>query len=297
MRRTALYLLISSICLLPAFAQQDTQPQQTPAEALAASSQTTPGQAAPSPKLPIVNRWDFFTGYTYLTTTNIGISQQGYNTSFGMNVNRWLGLGIDAGLYGGQNPITFDNTTLKGQVESILANCTIEPCYPAPAVLPSLSKLYAPTSLSTETLAIGPQLNLYRSKQSTLFVRPGLGIIHEQANINVVSVQQQVSRLCSYSHGFCATPEGMQVLSTFSAVNNPSMSDSVLFYGGGAGFDANLTKFIGLRFSVDYVRCHLFPNLLTWQNNVRFSIGPTWRFGDITVPLRQPKEPKQPKQP
>jgi hypothetical protein len=164
-------------------------------------------------------------------------------------------------------------------------------------VLPSLSKLYAPTNLGTETLAIGPQFNLRRVKESTLFLRPGLGLIHEDANTNQASVEQQVTSLCVYSHGFCTTAEGMQVLKTLSAVSNPSMSDSVLFYGVGGGFDVNVTKFMGIRFTTDYVRCHLFPNLLAWQNNVRFSIGPTWRFGDITTPLRQPKEPKQPKHP
>ncbi|MGA3212519.1 MAG: hypothetical protein ABSD20_14525 [Terriglobales bacterium] len=298
MQRIAFHILVLLILLLPGFAQQDqannTQPQQAPMQATSTSNPATP-----APKLPIVNRWDFFTGYTYLSSTNIGVSQSGYNSSFGMNVNRWLGVGIDGGLYGGSNRLTFDNTVLKGQVESILNNCTVQPCFPAPAVLPVLSTLYAPTNLSTQTLAIGPQFNLRRAKESTLFVRPGLGIIHEQANINQASVQEQATRLCEFPRGaFCASQEGMEILKTLSQVAaNPSMSDTVWFYGVGGGFDVNFTKFIGLRFSTDYVRAHLFPNLLTWQNNVRFSIGPTWRFGNITTPLRQPKEPKQPKQP
>jgi hypothetical protein len=49
----------------------------------------------------------------------------------------------------------------------------------------------------------------------------------------------------------------------------------------GGGFDVNATKHVGLRFSVDWARTHLFSNLLNQQNNIRFSVGPTWKWGEL----------------
>jgi hypothetical protein len=125
-------------------------------------------------------------------------------------------------------------------------------------------------------------------------------MIHEDANINVSSVDTQATNFCNAPRNvnFCRSNEGAAVIGTLTtSINQPNLADTVPFYGVGGGIDINLKKYVGIRFSTDFVRTHLFPNLLPWQNNVRFSVGPTWKLGDITTPLRQPKEPKQPKQP
>jgi hypothetical protein len=59
------------------------------------------------------------------------------------------------------------------------------------------------------------------------------------------------------------------------------MNDTVAFYGFGGGFDYNASKHVGLRFSVDFVHTSLFSDLLNSRNAVRFSVGPTWKWGEL----------------
>jgi len=43
-----------------------------------------------------------------------------------------------------------------------------------------------------------------------------------------------------------------------------------------------LSRRVGMRVSVDYINTHLFSNLLTdRQNYFRFTIGPTFRWGQL----------------
>lgn len=59
-------------------------------------------------------------------------------------------------------------------------------------------------------------------------------------------------------------------------------TDTQLFFGLGGGFDINVSRLVGLRFATDWVNTHLFSNLLTnRQNDVRFSVGPTFRWGHL----------------
>lgn len=52
-------------------------------------------------------------------------------------------------------------------------------------------------------------------------------------------------------------------------------TDWTKFYGVGGGVDFNLTKHFALRVQADFVRDHLFDDLLKdSRNTVRFSIGP-----------------------
>ena len=64
-------------------------------------------------------------------------------------------------------------------------------------------------------------------------------------------------------------------------------NDSEIFYGAGGGVDLNLSKHLAVRAQMDFVRVGLFTDLLKGsQNNIRFSIGPTFRFGkNIQKPL------------
>lgn len=285
MKRALFLIFVLNALLLSSFAQETTVNQALMDAPQAGSAP----DSAPTEEVA-VNRWDLFTGYSYLTSPTISLGQNGFNASFGMNVNRWLGLGVDFGYFGGSTNLGLGNTVLQGQIENILGSCTTPPCFPPQAVLPTLANVYAPTSVKTFTFAAGPQINVRRVKESTLFVRPGLGMIHKSANINVDSVNAQIKGFCSTPTGefFCASNEGMAILGTLGgALKNPNMTDTEVFYGVGGGIDININHRVGVRFTTDYVLCHLFSNLLPTQQNIRFSIGPTWRFGDISKPLKK----------
>lgn len=59
------------------------------------------------------------------------------------------------------------------------------------------------------------------------------------------------------------------------------MTDTVAFYGFGGGADINAGKRVGIRFSADFVHTSLFSSLLNSRNAVRFSVGPTWKWGEL----------------
>ncbi len=56
-------------------------------------------------------------------------------------------------------------------------------------------------------------------------------------------------------------------------------ADWTYFYGIGGGIDFNVTRHVGLRVHADFVRDHLFSDLLNSRNSVRLSIGPTFHMG------------------
>jgi hypothetical protein len=99
-----------------------------------------------------VNRIIVFTGYSYLTTPSIGLSQNGFNTSFGMNANRWLGVGTDFSVFSGSTNLHFGDTTLGPQ---------LVPVTPAGFVT-ALSGFFAPVSATTYTWSAGPKYNLHK---------------------------------------------------------------------------------------------------------------------------------------
>ena len=57
-------------------------------------------------------------------------------------------------------------------------------------------------------------------------------------------------------------------------------SDRVMFYGFGGGFDWNVSRHFRLRIQADFVRDHLFKDLLRdSRNTIRIGIGPAFNFG------------------
>jgi hypothetical protein len=101
----------------------------------------------------------------------------------------------------------------------------------------------------------------------TLFVRPSIGAIRQRV-----------------------TPHPTDAFSTAvveELVPSGTKLDWQGFYGFGGGFDWYATHHFGLRMQSDLVYWHLFNDLL--QNGdwtVRFSVGPTFRFGkNIAAPL------------
>lgn len=192
-----------------------------------------------------VNRYDLFTGYSHLTSPSVSLQQNGFNGSFGVNVLRWLALGADFSAFKGNGSIKLSNTTI------------------APVLAPFLGGLNPsfPFSATTYTFAAGPQFNLRKFKWVTLFARPGLGALHESASLQI--------------------PPALAPLASLVPGLMPNLTNTVVFYGAGGGFDYNLSKHVAVRFSADFVHTHLFSNLLEPRNAVRFSVGPTWRWGEL----------------
>ena len=204
-----------------------------------------------------VNRFDVYGGYGYFSTPSLNLTQNGFNTEFGWNWKTWLALGFDFSVFGGDNVITprMLNTGLQQQLGAQIAALI------AAGQLPPGYMLTMPTHSTTYTYSAGPQINIRHFKPVTFFVRPALGSLHEVATLHPKDpFAQQVALVL-------VGPSGQK-------------SDTVTFYGFGGGMDFNLSTHFGIRTAADYVHYNMFSNLLkNSQNSVRFSIGPTFRFG------------------
>lgn len=192
-----------------------------------------------------VNRYDLFTGYSHLTSPSVNLDQNGFNTSFGVNVNRWLALGADFSWFTGDGAIPVSDTKVFDTIKPFLGGTN-------PKV---------PFSAHTYTFAAGPQINIRHFEKVMFFVRPGLGLLHERAKPVISPALEPLLPLVP----------GLK----------PEMNDTVVFYGAGGGFDINASKNVGFRFSVDFVHTSLFSDLLQGRNAVRFSVGPTWKWGTL----------------
>jgi hypothetical protein len=204
-----------------------------------------------------VNRFDAYAGYGYFSTPSLNLSQNGFNGEFGWNVKSWVALGFDFSVFTGDNVITPRMLTsdLQQTLGAEIAGLQAE------GVLPPGYQLRMPTSSTTYTYSAGPQFNIRHFKPVTFFVRPALGSLHEVASLH---------------------PQDPFASQVALVLAGPSMqkTDTVVFYGFGGGMDFNLSKHIGIRTAADYVHYNMFTNVLgNSQNSVRFSIGPTFRFG------------------
>ena len=202
-----------------------------------------------------LNRYTLFTGFDYMISPARNLTERGFEADFGVTVKPWLALGGDFGAMG--DGIISGAGTIKGS-ETVFAPA-INQSGLVPGGANSIDVAFKST---TYTFAAGPQLYLRKWEKVTFFARPGFGGIHEKANL-----------------GF---PPALVPLFTYLQIPLPGahQSDTELFFGLGGGFDANISKKVGARFAADWVNTHLFSNLLVpRQNYVRFSIGPTFRWG------------------
>jgi hypothetical protein len=135
-------------------------------------------------------------------------------------------------------------------------------------LLPPGFLIQSPYDATTYTITGGPQFSIRTFKAVTIFVRPSIGLMHESVT---------------------AKPTNAMMTQIVAGLVGPSMkkNDSEIFYGAGGGLDLNFSKHLAVRAQVDIVRVGLFTDLLKGsQNNIRFSIGPTFRFGkNIQKPL------------
>lgn len=208
-----------------------------------------------------VNRFDVFGGYSYFSTPSLNLVQNGFNTEFGWNWKTWLAMGFDFSVFNGDNVIVPNmltpalQSTLSQQIAYLQSVGQLPPGY----------QLRMPTSSTTYTYSAGPQINIRHFKPVTFFVRPALGSLHEVASLH---------------------PKDPFATQVAVVLAGPGMqkTDTVVFYGFGGGLDFNISTHFGIRTAADYVHYNMFSNTLgSSQNTVRWSIGPTFRFGGNIV--------------
>src|SRR5579884_393752 len=227
MKRASLCALILIICL-PAVAQQTD-----------------------------INRYTIFTGFDYMVSPARNLTERGFDVDFGVTLKPWLALGGDFSAIG--DKIFSGAGTINGS-ETIYAPLLSQAGPPVPPP----NAVNVPFKSTSYTFAAGPQFYLRKFEKITFFARPGLGGIHEEADIGL-------------------PPQLAGVLTLLGArVPAFHQTDTELFFGVGGGFDLNISRPVGVRFAADWVNTHLFSNLLTGrQNYVRFSVGPTFRWGHL----------------
>jgi hypothetical protein len=200
-----------------------------------------------------INRYTLFTGFDYMISPARNLTERGFETDFGVIVRPWLGLGGDFAIITGAG-------TINGS-ETIYAPLLIAA---EPLGAPPPNQVNVAFNSTTYIFAAGPQFYWRKWKKVTLFARPGFGGIHETADI---SLPPQL--------GFLLTQLGAPIPSSHQ-------TDLTWFIGVGGGFDLNVSRRVGIRFTTDWVNTHLFSNLLVpRQNYVRFGIGPTFRWGEL----------------
>jgi len=200
-----------------------------------------------------VNRYTLFTGFDYMISPARNLTERGFESDFGVTVKPWLGLGGDFSAIGDQ--VISGAGTINGS-ETVYAPLLRNFVNPNSIGVPFTSTSY--------TFAVGPQFYLRKWEKVTFFARPGFGGIHEKADI-------------SFPAALAPLFEALRV-----PIPPARQTDTQLFFGLGGGFDLNVSRPVAVRFAADWVNTHLFSNLLTnRQNYVRFSFGPTFRWGRL----------------
>lgn len=200
-----------------------------------------------------VNRVGVFTGYSYIRTPSLGLGQQGFNGSAGYHMNRWMELGGDFSVLKGDTNLGLSQTKLGPVLAPILAGHGIP--------ISALAGVALPIKATTYTYQIGGQINIRHWKPITPFFRPVLGVMHEMVDVKLTNPA---------------------LAPIFQAAGlRTHIGDTVPMYGVSGGVDLNIARHFGMRFSVDYAHTKMFDNMLKPQNTVRFSVGPTFKFGEL----------------
>ncbi len=205
-----------------------------------------------------INRYTLFTGFDYMISPARNLTERGFEADFGVTAKSWLGLGADFSAIG--DKVLSGKGTINGS-ETVFAPLLIAN---ESLGAPPPNEVNVPFRSTSYTFAVGPQIYIRHWKAVTFLARPGLGGIHEEADIALPPQLGQLLTLLG-----ATTPKSHQ-------------TDTAVFFGLGGGFDLNISRPVGIRFATDWVNTHLFTNLLVnRQNYVRFSIGPTFRWGHL----------------
>lgn len=209
-----------------------------------------------APAQEYVGRFSVYAGRMFLNSPQVDLFQPGYHFEAGMRLSRRVSVGFDYSRGTGDTALTPDLATdsLQQMIRTYLDPLKAAGVLP-PDYVPSL-----PLSSVTQTFAAGPQFPYRRFNRVTLFIRPSIGAICEEATAKPKDLITQ------FMVGQIA-PEGKK-------------KDWTPFYGVGGGAALNVTKNFSLLVQVDFVHDHLFPDLLRdGRNTLRFSIGPGFQFG------------------
>jgi len=204
-----------------------------------------------------VGRYDAYAGFMYLDSPLIGLGETGYHLQAGFNPTTWYSMGVD--FSAGTGDTTLVPSMLKSLTQQQISSQLTA------AGIPSSFALAVPMHSSSQTYAIGPQVNYRHFHKLTLFIHPDVGVIHEDATPHV-NDSDTLERIVTTMLIAQMAPSG-------------SKEDYVWFYGFGGGFDYNMTQHVGLKVHVDFVHDHLFPDMLNGRNSVRMSIGPVFHMG------------------
>jgi hypothetical protein len=203
-----------------------------------------------------VGLFDLYGGFTYLASPDINLDQRGFHLQAGINANSWLALGFDYSRSVGHTDITPNLLTASLQQslgEQIAAGEALHE-------FPAGYSLVVPFDATTQTFAAGPQLMIRHWSAVTLFVRPSIGAIHEDATLHATD------------------PIAASVVAQLAPTG--SKTDWTAFYGFGGGSEFNFGPHFSIRAQVDFVHSHLFSDVLkNGRNTVRLSIGPAIHLG------------------
>lgn len=203
-----------------------------------------------------VGRYDLYGGFAYFESPHVDLAERGFHTQIGVQRKTWYALGFDYSIATGRLPLTPNllPVALQQQLGAQLLQLG------AAGLIPPGFQLVLPVNSKTQTFAAGPQFNYRHFRRVTLFVRPSVGAIHENA---VPRPQDPISSLIVTQ----LAPSGKK-------------QDWAGFYGFGGGLDLNASKHLVLRMQADFVHDHLFNDLLKdGRNTVRVSLGPSFHFG------------------
>jgi hypothetical protein len=203
-----------------------------------------------------VGLFDLYGGFTYLASPDINLDQRGFHLQAGINYNPWLALGFDYSRSTGHTDITPNLLTTSLQQSLGEQIATGE----ALGVFPAGYSLVVPFDATTQTFAAGPQLMIRHWSAVTLFVRPSIGAIHEDATLHATD------------------PIAAGVIAQLAP--SGSKTDWTPFYGFGGGSEFNFGRHFSIRAQADFVHNHLFSDVLrNGRNTVRLSIGPAIHLG------------------
>ncbi|MDR3765332.1 MAG: outer membrane beta-barrel protein [Acidobacteriota bacterium] len=205
-----------------------------------------------------VGRYDVYTGYTYLGSPDMNLTQRGLNVQAGLNLRRWLAFGVDYSVEFGRGTLTAAKLkpALHQELVTLLGETTA-------------NSLAVPFDATTQTFAAGPNIVFHPRKRLAAFVHPSIGAIHENITIDPLD-----SNYVPIAVGVVTQLEAQGTIKTTKP------NDTTYFYGLGGGFEYAATKHVHIRTDIEFVHVFLYESLLAnSRNSVRVSIGPTFNFG------------------
>jgi hypothetical protein len=203
-----------------------------------------------------VSRYNAFVGYTFLDSPKVNLFEPGLHIQAGINPRTWYAMGFDYTRTSGDLTLTPNllPDTLQQQLGGMLQQLA------AAGKLPPGYTLSVKSSSETQTFAAGPQLMFRHWSRFTPFVRPSIGAIREVATP--------------------APADPIATLVVHQLAPAGHKSDWTGFYGFGGGVDLIASRHLQFRVQADFVRDHLFNDILKdSRNTVRFSVGPSFAWG------------------